>query len=230
MKYLLSVSLIAVTIVSATALSGFAQNPRLQKGVSVQMADTNNATPMPEADKEDAWVIAVTASGQTYFGTQLGTSEELAEELKAKPRNRAAKLYIKADGRAPYAVVRKVLQVARELMFEDAVLLTKQPESPALGMMVPPKGIEVLLASPASSEPIAVRVSSSGKNIPDLKVNDHPVSITNLQTALNQALQNRSSKLVLVNADTQLPFAQIVHVIDAACSVGAQIVLASAEM
>ncbi|HZQ96706.1 MAG TPA: biopolymer transporter ExbD [Candidatus Sulfotelmatobacter sp.] len=227
MKCLLFVCLMAVTIGSAGV---FPQNPPLQKGVSVQMADTNNATPMPDADQQDAWIVAVTASGQIYLGAQAVSPEQLAGELKTHPRNRKAKLYIKADARASYAVVKKTLQAGQEVMFDDVVLLTNQPESPALGMMVPPKGIEVRLVVPPSSEPVVVRVSSSGKNAPELQINGSAVSTANLQTALNQALQNRGAKIVLVNADLQLPFAQVVHVIDAVRSVDAKIILPSTEM
>lgn len=228
MKYLRYMSLIAGIATGAIAPQAGAQVPPLQKGVSVQMAVTNNATPMPDADSQDAWIVAVTTPGQIYFGTQAVTAEQLSEEMKTHPRNRNAKLYIKADARAPYATVKKTLQAAKELNLDNAVLLTKQPEAPALGMMVPPKGFDVLLTPP--SEAVVVQVSSSGQRAPELKVNNTAVSVANLQAALNQALQNRSQRLVVVHADPQLPFAEVVHVIDATRSVGATAVLPAAEM
>ncbi len=42
---------------------------QLQKGVSVQMAVTSNATPMPEADNPDAWIVTITSDGSLYLGT-----------------------------------------------------------------------------------------------------------------------------------------------------------------
>lgn len=230
MKYAEYVCLIAVITVAAITPKSLAQNPPLQKGVSVQMPVTNNATPMPEADQQDAWIVAVTAAGQTYFGTQAVTAEQLSEEMKAHPRNRDAKLYVKADARAPYADVKKALQAARNMMFDHAVLLTKQPEAPPLGMMVPPQGFEVLVTAPASSQPVVVRLSSSGQKAPELKVNGSTVTAANLQTALNQALQKRSDKVILINADPELPFGQVVRVIDAARSVGAKTVIPEGEM
>jgi biopolymer transport protein TolR len=228
MKCLRYMSLIAGIAVGAIAPQTLAQSPALQKGVSVQMAVTNNATPMPEADKQDAWIVAVTAPGQMYFGTEAVSAEQLSEEMKTHPRNRTAKLYIKADARAPYSSVEKTLQAAKELMFGSAVLLTKQPEARALGMMVPPKGFDVSLT--AASEAVVVQVSSSGQKVPELKVNSSAVSAANLQAALNQALQNRKQRVVIVKADPQLPFADVVHIIDAARSVGAEAVLPAAEM
>ena len=72
----------------------------------MQMATTSNATPMPEADNKGAWIVAVSGSGQLYFGTQAVTPEALFEEMKSHPRNREQKLYIKADARAPFAKVK----------------------------------------------------------------------------------------------------------------------------
>lgn len=230
MKCLLVVCVIAGTISAATLPQALSQTPPLQKGVRVQMADTNNATPMPEADQQDAWILAVTAPGQIYLGTQAVSAEQLVDELKSKPRNRGAKVYIKADARSPYAKVKSALQAAKELMFDDAVLLTKQPEAPALGTMIPPKGLEVSFSAPASEDTVSLTVSSSGTNAPELKVNGSPVSVGHLQTSLNQALNNHSKKVVMVKADAQLSFAQVVHVIDAVRSVGAQVVLPTAEM
>ncbi|HEX6823487.1 MAG TPA: biopolymer transporter ExbD [Candidatus Sulfotelmatobacter sp.] len=228
MKSSLFTCLIVVILGPAGAMHAAAQTPAWQKGVSVQMVVTNNATPMPEADKQDAWIVAVTAPGQMYFGTEAVSAEQLSEEMKTHPRNRNAKLYIKADARAPYATVQKTLHAAKEVMFDNAVLLTKQPEAPALGMMVPPKGFDVSL-TPAS-EAVVVQVSNSGQKVPELKVNSSAVSAANLQAALNQALQNRKQRLVIVKADPQLPFADVVHIIDAARSVGAEAVLPAAEM
>ena len=90
MKTLLSVCLLAVSVGWTGAPNASSQIPPLQKGVSVQMAVTNNASPMPEADKQDAWVIAVTATGELYFGTQPVTAGQLVEEMKMHPRNRNA--------------------------------------------------------------------------------------------------------------------------------------------
>ena len=54
------------------AISGavFAQsgaNVPLQRGVSVQLAVTSNAVAVPNADKQDALVVALTADGSVYL-------------------------------------------------------------------------------------------------------------------------------------------------------------------
>ena len=41
--------------------------PMLQKGISVDMAKVNNPTPMPDADKEDALLVAVMRDGTSLL-------------------------------------------------------------------------------------------------------------------------------------------------------------------
>src|SRR5579864_1762455 len=150
MNYLLSVCLIAFAIASSAMPAALSQAQAMRQGVSVQLAPTSNATPMPEADSEDAWIVAVTADGRIYFGTEPATPASLADEMKGGSRNRDAKLYVKADARASFGDVEKVANVAKSDLFESAVLLTNQNETSALGKLVAPKGLEVLLTSALS--------------------------------------------------------------------------------
>ena len=43
--------------------------PMLQHGVTVDMAKVNNPEAMPDADKEDALLVAVMRDGSVFFGT-----------------------------------------------------------------------------------------------------------------------------------------------------------------
>ena len=56
--------------------------PMLQKGVSVDMAKTNNPVPMADADKEDALLIAVNRDGTVFFGTDKIAADQLTNKLK----------------------------------------------------------------------------------------------------------------------------------------------------
>ena len=42
--------------------------PMLQKGVSVDLAKVNSPSAMPDADKEDALIVAIMRDGQVFFG------------------------------------------------------------------------------------------------------------------------------------------------------------------
>ena len=46
--------------------------PMLQKGVSVDLAKTNNPVQMPDAEKEDALLVAVTRDGKVFFVSSAG--------------------------------------------------------------------------------------------------------------------------------------------------------------
>src|ERR1700685_4263765 len=84
----------------------------LQKGIRVELAPTSSAVPVPDADKQDATIITVTETGKLYFGIAMVRLDELAEKLKALSSPHAQTLYIKADAKAPYACVIKVLDAA----------------------------------------------------------------------------------------------------------------------
>jgi biopolymer transport protein ExbD len=218
--------LLSVALTFAIVLSPSRSNAQqLRQGISVQMPPASSAASMPEADDENAWIVTVTADGSLYFGTNPVTPAGLVNEMKIHPRNREQKLYIKADARTPYADVEKALAAAHVDLFDESVLLTSQPGSSEPGTMVSPKGLEVLFAPPAGSQPAEVQLIHSGDHAPILKINNRQIPVPNLQNMLTQIFQNRPEKVALVKADGQLPFADVVHVIDACHSLAAKIVL-----
>jgi len=125
----------------------------MQKGISVELAPTSIAVPVPDADNQDALIITVTATGRLYFGIDSVTPDSLAEKLKGRP-SRGQNLYIKADARAPYASVVKVLDAARTAGVAGVTLLTTQPRTTQTGAVVLPEGIEMELTrrSPAAQK------------------------------------------------------------------------------
>ena len=217
------VSLFAAMVV-AIAWQARTQTPALQQGVSVQMAVTNNAQPNPAADEMDAWVVAVTADGQLFFGTHQETAEGLLEQMKVNPRKRDQNLYIKADARAPFSAVKKALYAAREGNFENPVLLTTQHESVPPGTVVTPRGIAVKLQTPQSGETAFVRLSSSEKGPATLNINRQTVRWTELDSALKQAVQS-PGQTVQVEANEAVAFADVMRVLDAARASGATVSL-----
>jgi biopolymer transport protein ExbD len=208
------VSLLVVTIV-AIAWEARTQTPAMQKGVSVQMAVTNNAQPIPAADEMDAWVVAVTSDGRLFFGAHQETAEGLLEQMKVNPRKREQNLYIKADARAPFSAVKKALYAAQEGRFENPVLLTTQHESVQPGTVVAPRGIGVNLSDSRSGEAAFVRLSSSEQGPATLNINSQKVNWTELDSTLKQAVQ-RPGETVQVEANDAVSFADLMRVLDAA--------------
>jgi biopolymer transport protein ExbD len=226
MKHSLLVCVIALTLASHGLAHAQAQTPALTKGIGVHMAKTVNATPMPDADEGDAWVVAITADGRLFFGTKPFTSESLLAEMKKTPRRREQNLYIKADARTNFGNVENVLKAAKVDLFEMPILLTNQNETPSIGKMVAPKGLQVLLVS-SSSDAVLVKMHNSGQPSPAVTVNDQEVALPDLQTALNQALQGKSERVAQLQADDTLPFAQVAQVIDACTSVKSKVFIAT---
>jgi len=226
MKHVLAVSLIALMFAAVVPCAS-AQSPELRKGISVRMAVTRNASPMPEADNEDAWVVTVAADGSLYFGADPMTPDELADWMKTHPHNREAKLYVKADARAPFANVKKAVELGREAGFAAPVLLTAQKESHPPGTMVAPEGLPVLLEAPPGASSIVVEIGS-GEGSSSLKVNHDEISPDALPSTLSRLLQNQNPRVVTVKADGRIPFDDFAHVVDLCSAMGAKVSLATA--
>jgi biopolymer transport protein ExbD len=139
-----SVALLAVVATMPAAPRSSAQV--MQKGISVELARTSSAVPVPDADNQDALIIAVTDSGGLYFGIDPVTPDTLAEKLKARLSHHTQTLYIKADARAPYACLVKVLDAAHTAGVAGVTLLTTQPKTTQVGTVALPEGIEMELA------------------------------------------------------------------------------------
>ncbi len=88
----------------------------------------------------------MTETGKVYFGIDPVTPDTLTEKLKARPSHHIQTLYIKADAKAPYASVVKVLDAARISSVGGVTLLTSQPKPTQAGTRVFPEGIEMELA------------------------------------------------------------------------------------
>ena len=78
------------------AISGavFAQsgaNLPLQRGVSVQLAVTTNAVAVPNADRQDALVVALTAEGTTYLRADRVPTPDLANRVRSVLSTQQAK-------------------------------------------------------------------------------------------------------------------------------------------
>ncbi len=236
MKYTLtrrSTTVFILTIAAAALFSPILSNAQeMQKGVTVQMPVTTNASTVPDADRNNAWVVAVTADGSIYFGAEPKTPEQLADWMKTHPRNREAKLYIKADARAPFSSVQQVLEIGRRAMFETPVLLTSQKDPTAPGTMLPPNGLEVMIgsAAPAGTVATVVQLLNSGQQRPLLRVNGDETSSSALQGTLMEHFQKGDEKVVLLKADRRLPFGQVAQAIDVCRSTGAKVYLPTPEL
>src|SRR5213595_3482162 len=65
--------------------------PMLQKGISVDLAKTSNPVDMPDADKEDALLVAVQRDGSIFFGTDRVAADQLTQKVKDRLANKPDK-------------------------------------------------------------------------------------------------------------------------------------------
>jgi biopolymer transport protein ExbD len=149
-----SVGNLALVLVGTTlSAAQMSSTQALQKGISVELAPSRSAVSVPLADKQDALIVTVTESGKLYFGIDAVTPDALVKELKNRMSQRTQNLYVKADARAPYAWVVKVLDAAHEAGIASVTLLTTQTKTTRAGTVVSPEGIEMELArSPATTK------------------------------------------------------------------------------
>jgi biopolymer transport protein TolR len=101
--------------------------PMLQKGVSVDLAKVNSPEAMPDADKEDALIVAVMRDGKIFFGSDQIMPDQLTQKIKDRIASRTDKrVYIRADARAKYGSVVEVVDNVRSAGVDDLGLLTEQ--------------------------------------------------------------------------------------------------------
>jgi len=225
-------NLFALTVITLGAILLFTprtgNTQQSQRGISVQLASSSAAAPMPEADNQDAWIVSVTADGTLYFGLDPVTSSELSDKMQSRPRNRYQRLYIKADARAPFADVIRVLTAAHEVYFNGVVFLASQA-SPASGAVVPPMGLEVQVGPHSNKATIVVQINA-GQPSPTLELNDQPIAATSLPDSLRRLLENQRDTPVLVKTSGPVSFAPVLQVIDICHSIGAKVMLSTPEL
>ncbi len=101
--------------------------PMLQKGVSVDLAKVNNPERMPDADKEDALLVAIMRDGKVFFGNDKIDVDQLTSKVKDRIANRVDKrVYIRADARAKFGSVVEVVDNVRAAGVDQLGLLTEQ--------------------------------------------------------------------------------------------------------
>jgi len=139
------VSLMMVGVPGAVFAQQAGGGVPLQRGVSVQMPVTRNAVAVPNADTQDALVVALTADGTTYLRADPLPTPALADRVRSILSTRNEKtLYIKADARVPYARLVEVIDAMQRSGVEGVTLLTAQQDAADQGnRLVPPKGLQM---------------------------------------------------------------------------------------
>jgi biopolymer transport protein ExbD/biopolymer transport protein TolR len=108
--------------------------PMLQNKVAIDLARVENPTPMPDADKEDAVVVAVTRDGAIYLGQNKIDPAQLGSQVQQKLQDKTDKtIYVRADARAQFKVVEEAIDDVRTAGVEEVGLLTQKREGNTIG-------------------------------------------------------------------------------------------------
>ena len=104
--------------------------PMLQKGVTVEMAQTNNPVDMQEADAEDAVLVSVTRDGNFFLAQDAVTLAQLPTLVVNMLAERLDKtVYVKSDFRSRYGDVVAVVDTVRSAGVDRIGLLTERLDS-----------------------------------------------------------------------------------------------------
>ena len=115
--------------------------PMLQKGMSVDMARVTSPIDMPNADKDDAIVVAVTRDGNVYLVSTRVELRELTNLVRDRLANRLDKtVFVKSDARAEYGAVVAVVDEVRAAGVDQLGLLTERVEQQRRPGLPPPTG------------------------------------------------------------------------------------------
>src|SRR5580658_6828891 len=113
--------------------------PMLQKGLPVNMAKAENAEKMPNADRDDAIIIAVTRDGHLFLGSREIQLTEITGEVKDQLSNRLDKtVYVRSDARAKYGDVVKAVDEVRSAGVDHLGLLTEKNRAKGSPTTEPP--------------------------------------------------------------------------------------------
>jgi len=115
--------------------------PMLQHGAPVDMAKAENADKMPNADRDDAIIVAVTRDGRLFLspGNKEIGLDQITDNVKDLITGRLDKtVYVRSDARAKYGDVVKAVDEVRAAGVENIGLLTEKIQ--AKGAPPPPPG------------------------------------------------------------------------------------------
>jgi biopolymer transport protein ExbD len=111
--------------------------PMLTKGFPVDLAKVTNPHDMPDADKDDAVIVGISADAHIYLGTQQTDITQIADQVRDRISGKLDKtVFVKSDGRAKYGEVVKVVDEIRAAGVDNVGLLTDKSEQQ--GRRAPP--------------------------------------------------------------------------------------------
>jgi biopolymer transport protein ExbD len=107
--------------------------PMLSRGHDVNLTHVDRPEDLPNADKDDAIIVAVDREGHIYIGTNQTQEDQVTATIRDMVKDRIEKtIFIKSDKRAKYDV--------RSAGVDEVGLLTERVERRGPTTTTPPPG------------------------------------------------------------------------------------------
>lgn len=104
--------------------------PLMQHGVNVDLAQAVNPQTLPDADKDDAVIVAVSHDGRLYLGNQMLTTDQITTQVAQDMQTHLQKIvYVKADKAARFQAVASVVDAIRDAGVDSIALETEKVDS-----------------------------------------------------------------------------------------------------
>jgi biopolymer transport protein TolR len=101
--------------------------PMLTNKVAIDMVSVQNAVPMPDANKDDAIVVAITRDGGIFLGQNKVALSELGSKVSDRLSSTPGKtIYVRADARAQYRAVEDAIDAVRTAGVDEIGMLTQR--------------------------------------------------------------------------------------------------------
>jgi biopolymer transport protein TolR len=104
--------------------------PMLQPGIPVDLAKVTNPIDMPNADKDDAVIVAISRDGTVFLGHTMTAMDDISSRVRDRISvNLDKTVFIKSDARAKYGDVVRVVDRVRSSGVDSVGLLTDKIEA-----------------------------------------------------------------------------------------------------
>jgi biopolymer transport protein ExbD/biopolymer transport protein TolR len=106
--------------------------PMLNNKINVELVQTENAIALPDADKSDAVIVAVTRDGDIFLGASKVDLDSVGAKVSDMLTDRASKkIYLRADARAKYGIVKNAVDAVRAAGVDQIGLITENVDQGA---------------------------------------------------------------------------------------------------
>jgi biopolymer transport protein ExbD len=101
--------------------------PMVNPGWSVDLPRSQYASPMPRAVREDAQIVGIMRDGRIYYRNIQIRADDLQDQIRESVRNGAdRKIYMRADARAKYSDVKRVLNEIRKTGIQNVCIFAEK--------------------------------------------------------------------------------------------------------